>query len=66
MQENETARTFTIEEAARHLGIGRGLAYQLARQGAIPTLRLGRRLVVPRLALERMLSGELEVGTAGR
>ena len=47
----------TIEEAGRRLGIGRSLAYQLARSGDIPTLRLGRRLVVPRKRLERMLEG---------
>ncbi len=48
--------TYSISEAAEHLGISRGLAYEMARQGAIPVLRLGRRLVVPRVALERFLS----------
>ncbi len=48
--------TYSIAEAAEHLGISRGLAYEMARQGAIPVLRLGRRLVVPRVALERFLS----------
>lgn len=60
MDSHETALTLTIEQAARYLGIGRGLAYQLARQGEIPTLRLGRRLVVPKPALERMLNGEAD------
>ena len=46
----------TVEEAGRLLGIGRGLAYEAARRGDIPTLRIGRRLVVPRLALDRLLS----------
>ena len=49
--------TLTVEEAARELGIGRGLAYELARRGELPTLRLGRRLVVPAVALHRMLAG---------
>ncbi len=48
--------TLTIEEAARELGIGRGLAYELARRGEIPTLRLGRRLVVPVAAFQRLLA----------
>lgn len=48
--------TMTIPEVARALGISRGLAYQLAREGKIPVLRLGgKRLVIPRRALERML-----------
>jgi excisionase family DNA binding protein len=52
------ADVLTVEEAGRRLGIGRSLAYQLARCGKIPTIRLGRRLVVPRKRLERMLDGE--------
>jgi hypothetical protein len=37
----------SVEIAAKLYGIGRGLAYEQARCGAIPTVRLGRRLVVP-------------------
>ncbi len=48
--------TLTVEEAARELGVGRGLGYELARRGVIPTLRLGRRLVVPVAALDRLLA----------
>jgi len=47
--------TLKVEEAAKILGISRGLAYQLANSGELPTLRFGRRLLVPRRALERML-----------
>jgi excisionase family DNA binding protein len=39
--------TLTVEEAGRLLGISRGLAYEAARRGEIPTIRLGRRLLVP-------------------
>lgn len=48
-------RTLSIEEAGRVLGVGRGLAYEAARRGQIPTIRLGHRLVVPVAALERLL-----------
>jgi len=41
----------TVTEAAELLGISRGLAYELARAGQLPSLRLGRRLVVPHAAL---------------
>lgn len=47
--------TLTVEQAAQLLGISRGLAYELARCGRLPVVRLGRRLLVPRRALERML-----------
>ena len=51
----------TVDQAAKALGISRGLAYEMARQGRIPAIRLGRRLLVPRSALERMLA-EADVG----
>lgn len=48
-------QTLTVDEAARMLGIGRGSAYEAVRRGDIPSIRVGRRLVVPRVALERLL-----------
>lgn len=47
--------TLTIEEAAALLGISRALAYELVKRGELPSLRLGRRLVMPRKALEAFL-----------
>ena len=54
--------TISLVEAGKVLGIGRTTAYELARRGTLPVLRLGRKLVVPKVALERMLS---EVGAVG-
>ncbi len=48
--------TYDIEEAGRLLGLSRPSAYLAAKRGEIPTLRLGRRLVVPKSALEKMLA----------
>jgi excisionase family DNA binding protein len=47
--------TLTVEEAAALLGISRGLAYELVAKGDIPSLRLGRRIVVPRRRIEQMV-----------
>jgi len=47
--------TMTVEEAAAALGISRNLAYEAARDGRIPAIRIGRRLLVPRRALEKLL-----------
>ena len=61
-QTEPEARTLTVEEAARELGISRKLAYQLAGEGRIPAIRLGRRLLIPRVAFDRFLAeagGEL-------
>ena len=50
--------TLTIEQAARRLGIGRNQCYEAAHRGDIPVIRIGKRLIVPRVAFERMLAGE--------
>lgn len=47
----------SVEEAGALLGISRDLAYDLVNQGQIPSVRLGRRLVVPRKALETLMDG---------
>ncbi len=49
-------QTYTVTEAAKQLGIGRNAAYEAARKGEIPVIRIGKRLLVPRLALERLLT----------
>ena len=48
--------TIDIPTCARLLGISLGTAYTLAAEGKLPTIRLGRRLVVPKAALEKMLA----------
>jgi excisionase family DNA binding protein len=50
--------TLSVEEAARLLGISRGLAYQMAARGELPILRAGRRMLVSRAGLERMADRE--------
>jgi Helix-turn-helix domain len=47
-------QTYTIEEAAKILGICRTVAY---RPGVLPTVRIAGRRLVPKRALERMLAG---------
>ena len=49
--------TLSIEEAAAAIGIGRNLCYSRAKAGQIPTIRIGRRLLVPRRALDKLLEG---------
>lgn len=54
------SRTVTVTEAARLLGVSRRSAYRLIGSGQWPTpvVRVGRRVVVPRAALDRLLDGE--------
>ncbi len=58
MADFQERKTLTIEEAAKELGVGRNQAYEAAHKGEIPTVRIGRRILVPRVAFERLLSGE--------
>ena len=53
--QTDLAAVLTIEEAAKVLRIGRSAAYEAARRGDIPTIRVGRLLRVPRHRLEAML-----------
>lgn len=54
----------TVAEAAHLLGISRGLAYEMARRGKLPAIRFGKRILVPRVALERLLEQPLSQGTS--
>ena len=49
-------KTLTVPEAGRrYFDLGRNASYEAARRGDIPTIRIGRLLRVPVVALERML-----------
>lgn len=50
--------TLNIETAGKMLGISRAVAYDLARRDKlpVPVIRLGRRMVVSKRALEELLS----------
>ncbi len=47
--------TLSVDETARLLGISRSFAYELCARHELPSVRLGRRLVVPRRALLRLI-----------
>ena len=39
--------TLTVPQAGRLLGVSRGAAYRAVETGELPTIRIGRRLLVP-------------------
>jgi excisionase family DNA binding protein len=47
----------SVAEAAALLGISKDLVYDLVARGELPSLRLGRRVVVPRRALLALIGG---------
>jgi hypothetical protein len=49
-------KTLTVPEAGRtYFGLGRNAAYDAARRGDIPTIKIGRLLRVPIAAMEARL-----------
>jgi hypothetical protein len=48
--------TFEVPEAGQILGLSRAASYIAAANGDLPTIRIGKRLIVPRIALERLLT----------
>ena len=50
--------TLSVDETARLLGVSRSLCFSLVREGRIPAIRLGRRIVVLKSALLAFLERE--------
>ena len=59
-------KTLSIPEAGKVLGICRSAAYEAARTGQLPTVRIGKRILVPIVALERMLRECTDPSEPGR
>ena len=55
-RENERL-TLNVKEAARVLGLSRNSVYQGCLTGEIPHVKIGKRILIPRAKLERMLAG---------
>jgi excisionase family DNA binding protein len=47
--------TLTVTEASKLLGLSRASAYEAVRMGQIPSIRMGSRILIPKIALVEML-----------
>ncbi len=56
MNDHHPRRTYTVEEAARELGISRSTAYECVRTGELPCLRFRSRIVIVAEVVDQMLS----------
>lgn len=51
--------TVTVTEAAEILGVSRTSAYELVRAGTLPSVRLGRRILIRRTTVEELVGSVL-------
>ena len=49
---------YAVSELSKALGISQSHGYKVVREGLVPSLRLGRRIVIPKAALDRFLACE--------
>lgn len=49
-------QTLSVIEAGQILGLGKNAAYEAATRGDFPVLRIGKRILVPKVAFERFLA----------
>ena len=59
--ENSERLIVTAKEASHLLGLSRSSVYQGMLTGEIPHVRIGKRKLIPRAALERMLEGDCQL-----
>jgi len=52
---------WTPDELAHELGVARGSVYRGLRDGTIPSIRLGKRFVIPKAAVEELLRNPARV-----
>ena len=54
----DEAHTLSVEHAARLIGVSRSTAYRLVRDGELPAIRVGRRVLILKKPLMEMLEAE--------
>lgn len=52
--------TLTVSDVQHALGISKNAAYELANSAGFPTIRLGRKILIPREAFLRWLDAQTD------
>lgn len=60
--QTESSLILTAVEAAKLLRIGKATCYEQIRLGVIPSIRIGKRIIIPRAALMKKLDEAIEKG----
>ena len=53
--------TYTVDEASKMLGLSRNSGYEGVARGDIPSIRVGKRLLIPKAALDRLLQTAIPI-----
>ena len=56
---------FSVPEVAKLLGLSRASTYEAVRIGSIPSITIGRRILIPKVALQELLDRHSVAGNAG-
>ena len=63
---SEQARlVFSVQEISRLLGLSRASTYEAVRVGSLPSIKVGRRILIPKSALQELLDRHLVTGDTG-
>ena len=58
--------TVSVSQAAELLGIAKNSAYAACARGDIPSLKIGKRIVISRVAIDRLLAAGTNQGQKGK
>lgn len=64
LAELQSQPTCSVDQAAATLGVSRGYAYRLVKEGGLPVIRVGKRLRVPTAHLLNLIEGATPDTTA--
>ena len=56
---------FSVPEVAKLLGLSRASTYEAVRIGSIPSITIGRRILILKVALQELLDSRSVAGNAG-
>ena len=65
MHSEQARLVFSVQEVSRLLGLSRASTYEAVRVGSIPSITVGRRILVPKAALRELLDWHSVAGNAG-
>jgi excisionase family DNA binding protein len=60
----ERERVYSVEQAAQKLGLDKKTVYDAIHDGDLPSIKVGRRILVPAAAFDRLLDEGIAQRTA--